>query len=248
MMRKRFAALAGLLVVLGFLLGQTTRPGVPETILPLGLLQDIINEASGDLALQNEIVLTAVNRNRLPQEYSSTYFETDFILKKLKEYGIESSEIIDLPTRSETTWDAVSAELWITKPELRKLTDLKEIPACLCSGSVTSDVTAELVYAGPGYRESDYQGKDVKGKIVLVNGMPEMARRVAVEKFGALGLIGSASSHPELRVHDLISAKKRAPRRSRAGCDDRGSGRLQDPTGSIQRPDGRGPPPGEGFP
>ncbi len=196
-MLRRIAVLAGLLVFFGFAGGQTTRPGVPETILPLDLLRHIINEASGDLALQNEIVLTGVNRNRLPEEYSSTYFETEFILKKLREYGIENSEIIDLPARSETTWDAESAELWITKPELRKITDLREIPACLCSGSVTSDVTAELVYAGPGFRESDYQGKDVKGKIVLVNGMPEMARRLAVEKFGALGLIGSASSHPE---------------------------------------------------
>jgi aminopeptidase YwaD len=196
-MPKRAILLVGLLIMFGFILGQTTRPGVPETILPLDLLQQIINEASGDLALQNEIMLTAVNRNRLPQEYSSTYFETDFILKKLKEYGIENSEILDLPTRAEKTWDAESAELWITKPELRKLTDLREMPACLCSGSVTSDLAAELVYVGPGRWESDYEGKDIQGKIVLVNGMPEVARRLAVEKFGALGLVGCASSHPE---------------------------------------------------
>ncbi|MDH4273005.1 MAG: hypothetical protein OEW18_13615, partial [Candidatus Aminicenantes bacterium] len=71
-MPKRATYLVGLLIIFGFILGQTTRPGVPETILPLDLLQQIINEASGDLALQNEIMLTAVNRNRLPQEYSST--------------------------------------------------------------------------------------------------------------------------------------------------------------------------------
>jgi aminopeptidase YwaD len=177
--------------------GQTARPSGPETLLPLAVLQHIINEASGDVAFQNEVVLTAINRNRLPEEYGSTYFETDFILKKLKEYGIEDSEIIDLPTRSEKTWDAESAELWITKPELSKIADLKEVPASLCSGSVTTDATAGLVYVGPGIRENDYQGKDLKGKIVLVNGMPEMARRLAVEKFGALGLIGYASSHPE---------------------------------------------------
>ncbi len=196
-MRKRVTMLLAVLAVSGFVLGQVSRPDVPETILPLDLLQKIIFEASGDLALQNEIMLTAVNRNRLAEEYSSTYFETAFILAKLKEYGIVQAEIIDLPARSEKTWDAESAELWLTKPELRKLADLKEIPACLCSGSVTNDVTAGLVYVGPGRRESDYAGKDVKGKIVLVNGAPEMARRLAVEKFGALGLIGSASSHPE---------------------------------------------------
>jgi hypothetical protein len=62
---------------------------------------------------------------------------------------------------------------------------------------LTTDTTAELVYVGPGNLETFYQGKDVKGKIVLVNGPPEMARRVAVDKFGALGLVGYASSHPE---------------------------------------------------
>lgn len=196
-MKKSFAIMLGLIFSFGLIFAQMFRPSPPETILSLGVLQDIINEASGDLALQNEIFLTAVNRNRLPEEYASAYFETDFILKKLKEYGIGQAEIIDLPTRSSTTWDAEMAELWITKPEVRKIADLKEVPACLCSGSFSTDTTAELVYVGPGNRESFYQGKDVKGKIVLVNGPPEMARPLAVEKFGGLGLIGYSSSHPE---------------------------------------------------
>ena len=187
----------GLIVSFGLIFAQVFRPSVPETLLPLSVLQDFINEASGDLALQNEIFLSAVNRNRLPEEYTSTYFEIDFIMKKLKEYGIEKAEIIDLPTRSSTTWDAEMAELWITKPGLRKIADLKDIPASLCSGSISTDTTAELVYVGPGNRENYYQGKDVKGKIVVVSGPPEMARPLAVEKFGALGLIGYSSSHPE---------------------------------------------------
>lgn len=168
----------------------------PETLLPLSLIEDIINEASGDLALQNEIFLTAVNRNRLPEEYLKGYFESEIIMNKCKEYGIEA-EIIDLPTRAEKTWDAETAELWLLKPEKKKIADLKEIPACLCSGSSSADVTAELVYVGPGNNPGFYQGKEVKDKIVLVNGSPEMARRLAVEKFEARGLIGFASSHPE---------------------------------------------------
>src|SRR4030042_1252586 len=182
-MFKRIALSLVVIIIFSAVSGQTTRPSGPETVLPTAVLQHIINEASGDLAFQNEVVLTAVNRNRLPQEYGSTYFETDFILKKLREYGLEDSEIIDLPTRSEKTWDAESAELWVTKPELFKIADLREAPASLCSGSVTTDTTAGLVYVGPGTQETDYQGKEVKGKIVLVNGRPEMARRLAVEKF-----------------------------------------------------------------
>lgn len=196
-MRKTLAVALGLIVALGIVFAQAFRPSGPDAIVPLSLLRAIINEASGDVALQNEIILTGVNRNRLPEEYAGKYFETDFILRKLKEYGIDQSEIIDLPTRSATTWDAEMAELWLTKPDLRKIADLKDVPASLCSGSVTTDATAELIYVGPGNREPYYQGKDVKDKIVLVNGAPEMARRLAVEKFGARGLIGYSSSHPE---------------------------------------------------
>jgi aminopeptidase YwaD len=196
-MKKSFMIMLGMIVAFGFMFAQMIQPPPPQTLLPLSVLQDIINETSGDLALQNEIFLTAVNRNRLPQEYANTYFEVDFIMKKLKEYGIEKVEVIELPTRSKTTWDAEMAELWITQPELKKIADLNEVAASLCSGSVSTDTTAELVYIGPGNKESYYQGKEVKDKIVLVNGPPEMARRLAVEKFGAVGLVGYSSSHPE---------------------------------------------------
>jgi len=196
-MLKRTATYLVAVLVISAVSGQTMSPSGPDTVLPLSVLKDIINEVSGDLAFQNEVLLSGVYRNRQPEEYGSTYFETNFILQKLREYGLERSEIIDLPTRSEKTWDAEAAELWITKPSPLKIADLREIPASLCSGSVTTDTTAELIYVGPGNRESFYLGKEIKGKIVLVNGMPEMARRLAVEKFGALGLVGYDSSHPE---------------------------------------------------
>jgi hypothetical protein len=195
---KKALAFAGVAAVsLGLVSARQIRITGPGTIVPLSLLRAVIGEASGDIALQNEIRLTGVNRNRPAGEYVDGYFETEFILAKLKEYGISHSEIIDLPARSKTTWDAELAELWLTKPEPRKLADLDEVPAMLCSGSADTDTTAALAYVGPGLQESDYQGKDVKGKIVLVNGNPETARRLAVEKFGAAGLIGYSSSHPE---------------------------------------------------
>ena len=171
--------------------------GIPKTLLPLSLLQEIINEASGDLALQNEILIAGVNRNRLPEEYIKGYWDAAFILNKLREYGLKESQIIDLPTRGPETWDAEMAELWIVKPYTRKIADLKEIATSLCSGSSTTDTTAELIYVGPGNREDFYAGKDVKGKIVLVNGSPGGAQRLAVDKFGALGVVAYGSSHPE---------------------------------------------------
>ena len=171
--------------------------GIPKTLLPLPLLRLIVNEASGDLALQNEIRLAGVNRNRKAEEYVNGYFETGFLLDKLKEYGISDCRIIDLPTRGEKTWDAEDGELWIVGAAPRKIADLKEVPASLCSGSATLDVTGELVYVGPGNQDKYYEGRDVKGKIVLVSGSPQGAQRLAVEKYGALAVVAYSASHPE---------------------------------------------------
>jgi hypothetical protein len=197
-MRKFVALIWILLLPLGSIFSQP-KSEYPETLLPSAILEEISNEVSGDLALQNEVLLTGVNRNRLPEEYLKGYFETSFILKKLKEYGINDSAIIELPLPPDfkTTWDAEMGELWVVEPEKRKIADLKEVWASLCSGSSSTDVTAELVYVGPGFKEDFYQGKKVKGKIVLVNGYPERARRLAVEKYGALGIVAYSSSHPD---------------------------------------------------
>lgn len=188
-----------LFLVLGLTSSLLAQPQerLPRTLLPLSVLQDIINESSGELALQNEIYLTGVNRNRRPEEYQNGYFETRFILDRLKEYGYDQAEIIELPTTAKTTWDAEQAELWLVEPLKKKLYDLKDIPATLCQGSVSTDTTAELIDVGPGYSEAFYQGKEVKDKIVLVYGSPERARQLAVEKFGAKGIIACTSSHPE---------------------------------------------------
>lgn len=195
---KRIAVVCGLILAmagLGPVKAQDTPPRAP--LSPPDLLRAIVNEASGELALQNEIFLTGVNRNRKPEEYQKGYFEAAFILDKLREYGIDESGIVDLPVDGKTTWDAESAELWIVEPELRKIADLKEVPACLCSGSSSTDTTAELVYVGPGNREDFYKANKVEGKILLVNGYLDGARRLGVEKHGAAGLIGWSSSHPE---------------------------------------------------
>jgi len=195
-MKKSAILLAIILFVVAILPAQFGRT-IQPTLVPHQVLLDIINEASGDQALQNEILIGGVNRNRKPEEYASGYFETAFLIEKLREYGITEACIIDLPTSGPKTWDAESAELWIAKPAKRKIADLNDMPACLCSGSSDADVTAELVYIGPGFRDSYYEGKDLKGKIALVNGYPGSAQSLAVEKLGAVGLIGYGSSHPE---------------------------------------------------
>ena len=47
---------------------------------------------------------------------------------------------------------------------------------------------------GEGTKESDYAGKDVKGKIVLVSASPGAVQDLAVGKFGAVGIVSYAQN------------------------------------------------------
>src|SRR6266850_1016850 len=67
-------------------------------------------------------------------------------------------------------------------------------PIVLAEDSESADVTAELVDVGEGTKESDYAGKDVKGKIVLVSAQPGAVQDLAVGKFGAAGIVSYAQN------------------------------------------------------
>lgn len=64
----------------------------------------------------------------------------------------------------------------------------------LAEDSESADVTAELVDVGVGTKDSDYAGKDVKGKIVLVSASPGAAQDLAVGTFGAAGIVSYAQN------------------------------------------------------
>lgn len=53
---------------------------------------------------------------------------------------------------------------------------------------------APLVDVGDGTKDSDYAGKNVKGKVVLVAAQPAAVQDLAVGKFGALGIISYAQN------------------------------------------------------
>jgi aminopeptidase YwaD len=176
----------------------TRKRAIPTPLISEELIDLLINEVSGEMQLNNEKLLAAFNHNRPAEEYEKVFYESKCLLEKLKEYGIKEAAIEDVPNLIPgKTWDAISAELWMVEPEKKKLTCLEDMPPCLCSGSETTDVTAELVYVGSGSSMKYYEGKDVKGKIVLVAGSPSRSHSIAVYQLGAKGVVAYSSSHPE---------------------------------------------------
>jgi hypothetical protein len=55
-------------------------------------------------------------------------------------------------------------------------------------------VIADLIDVGAGTSESDYAGKDVKGKLVLISAQSGSAAPLAIDKFGAAGMVSYAQN------------------------------------------------------
>ncbi len=67
-------------------------------------------------------------------------------------------------------------------------------PIVLAEDSESANVTAELIDVGDGTNDSDYAGKDVKGKIVLASAAAYAVQAVAVARFNAAGIISYAQN------------------------------------------------------
>jgi aminopeptidase YwaD len=78
--------------------------------------------------------------------------------------------------------------------EERSIASYEAEPVVLAEDSEFPGVVTELVDVGEGTKESDYAGKNVKGKILLVSAQPGAVQDLAVGKFGAAGIVSYAQN------------------------------------------------------
>jgi hypothetical protein len=147
----------------------------------------IINEVSGERAMHHVLELVPYQRVRLPEEYSGPYRESKVIAEFAKQYGFSniSIETFGTPTMA---WQPTQGELWMTTPKVVKLFDIHDIALALASLNANGDITAELIDVGAG-RPQDFEGKDVKDKLVLTAGSTSQVYTQAVQR-GAKGVLG----------------------------------------------------------
>ncbi|MCL4523743.1 MAG: DUF4910 domain-containing protein [Acidobacteria bacterium] len=163
-------------------------------------------ELSGETAKRNLEGISRLHRTRGSRPMRAA---VELIVERAKAYGLEEVKIEEFAAdgkifygtqRSRPPWDAEFAELWEMKQEDGKWIpavrwgDWDAQPLTLAQDSESADVTAELVNVGNGTAESDYAGKDVRGKIVLVAAQPGAVARLAVGKYGAAGIVSYAQN------------------------------------------------------
>jgi len=91
--------------------------------------------------------------------------------------------------RSYSGWNPVEATLDEVSPTPHRMESWPETPVALADYSQDADVTATVVDVGRGTSPTDYDKKDVKGKLVLADGPLDAVHRRAVEERGAAGIL-----------------------------------------------------------
>ncbi|HXY24517.1 MAG TPA: M28 family peptidase [Candidatus Acidoferrum sp.] len=217
MKRTRFLALAGCLLM------TTGTKAQKPPLLPEKDVAALANELSGETAKRNLEGIARFHRQRGSQGFHAAaelvaerlrvYGLSDVAILQFPADG----KIFYGTQRSRPAWDAEFAELRQVRHEIegeggvsadgkthwaadsivereKLLASYEAEPIVLAEDSESADVTADLVDVGEGTKESDYAGKDVKGKIILVSAQPGAVQDLAVGKFRAAGIVSSAQN------------------------------------------------------
>ena len=164
-----------------------------RTLLTQAEMTAIINEVSGDRAMNTLLELVPYQRVRPPSEYSGHFRESQVMAAFARDAGFSNVTIEEFGPGG-TAWQPTQGELWMTTPKSVKLFDIHDIVLALASPNVSGDLAGELVDVGAG-RPQDFEGKEVRGKFVLSTGSTNAVYALAVER-GALGALGvSAIGH-----------------------------------------------------
>ncbi len=140
------------------------------------------DESSGAAPYENLRYLTSLHRVPATPGFDQAAL---FILQRAKEYGLADAHSEQFPIdgvktyglmRSYLAWTVEEARLWEVRPDHILLGDWKTDPIRLADYSHTADAETELIDVGNGGSEADYSGKDVRGKIVLADGLLSQCR------------------------------------------------------------------------
>jgi hypothetical protein len=160
----------------------------------------IRDEASGMAPYENLRSLTRLHRVPATPEFEQA---AAFILMRAKEYGLQDAHAEQFPIdgrihyglmRSNLGWRVEAASLWELEPEHMLLGDWATDPIRLADYSHSAEVDTALVDVGAGTSEADYADKDVRGKIVLADGVLAAVQQMAVVEHGAAGIVSDMAN------------------------------------------------------
>ena len=161
--------------------------------LPDPLYRELVNEISGDRAYEHDRVLTRYHRTGGSRDF---FAAAEYIRGAAVEAGLEDVKLIRQKW-DEHGWSCRFGEAWLVAPQEVKLAAYGDVAMSIADHSRPTHVAADLVDVGAGASDSDYEGREVKGKVVLASGPVTTVQREAVWKRGALGVLSAMTQRPE---------------------------------------------------
>src|SRR5580704_6493375 len=207
------------MVASGLLAGAVRAQKPP--LLPEKDVAALANESSGETAKRNLEVIATFHRQRGSRGFHAA---AELVAERARAYGLSDVQILEFPAdgkifygtqRSRPAWDAEKGDLELYAPlspqPCGKMDRSKVIanciggptilhasyesePVALAEDSESADVITTLADVGAGTKESDYEGQDIRGRVVLVSAQPGAVQDLAVGKFGAVGIISYAQN------------------------------------------------------
>jgi aminopeptidase YwaD len=171
-------------------------PAVPaETLLDRAVLKAIDEELSGVAAKDHVSRLTQFHRVPASPGFHEAI---EYVSGRAQAAGLADVHVETFPGDGTTYfgtlhgnrgWRVEGGYLEEVAPTPRRITSVDDVRLAVADNSESADVTVDLVDVGAGTTRRDYEGKDVRGKLVLCDATPSACHRMAVEELGAAGLV-----------------------------------------------------------
>jgi len=203
-MHRTIAALARIAIgvaAVGAAAAAQTAPTVPaETLLDREILKALDEELSGVAAKDH--VSRLAQLHRVPA--SPGFHEAiEYVMTRAKAISLADVHVETFPgdgtewfgtLHGNRGWRVDGGFLDEVRPQPRRIISYDDVRLAVADNSESADLTVDLVDVGRGTERRDYDGKDVRGKLVLCDATPSACHRQAVEEHGAAGLISYNSN------------------------------------------------------
>jgi aminopeptidase YwaD len=201
-MNRANIAISVSILALATLSAQSTPKLPAETLLDRTVLRALDEELSGVAAKDHVSRLTQLHRVPASPGFHEAI---EYVMGRAKAIGLSDVHVETFPgdgttyfgtLRGNRGWRVDGGSLDELSPQPRRITSSDDVRLAVADNSESADVTAELVDVGGGAQAGDYDGKDVRGKLVLCDAVPSACHRQAVEQRGAAGLVSYNSNQP----------------------------------------------------
>ena len=164
-------------------------------IIDKHLFDLVSHEASGILAKEH---VKYISENHRVQATAGYLKAAEYVKDKLEEYGVSVIKMHKYKSdgkkrynaiTSPLSWTVNSAVLKMEEPFQQTIADYSRIATSLTTLSNGGKWRGELIDVGKGISAEDYDGKDVKNKIVMAYGYAGKVHREAVMNRGAMGVV-----------------------------------------------------------